>query len=258
MVLKARLDLMDHQGKGLTVQTPRSERPTTAWGSKSPAVKFGKILCSQCNGIKSQKWDKAYLEFVRYGVSNPNFLRNKQTFSWSKNYPSLRVNGPALTRYYAKQIGCRLINRDKKVPSPIRNFLLDCSTPPPFSLFLVEDYEWLDVIELASGRFDYPIIKFNYEVPEAPDQPPSNVMGLFHEGPYGVIFYFDSEQSPINNFATQPSSPIYSRKNFPDFMDRLWKTHDNYRATVEKFLHEDRIQELYDSADFLNIWKTHD
>ncbi|ALC06887.1 hypothetical protein CDES_12715 [Corynebacterium deserti GIMN1.010] len=55
MVLKARLDLMDHQGGGLTVQTPRSERPTIVRGSKSPAVKFEKILCSQCNGAKSQK-----------------------------------------------------------------------------------------------------------------------------------------------------------------------------------------------------------
>ncbi|ALC06886.1 hypothetical protein CDES_12710 [Corynebacterium deserti GIMN1.010] len=128
---------------------------------------------------------------------------------------------------------------------------------PSFSLFLVEDYAWLDVIELAAGRFDYPTVKFHYAVPEEPNQPPSNVIGLFHEGPYGVIFYFDSGQSPINNFATQPSSQIYSRNDFPDFMDRLWKMHDEYRATVEKFLHEGRIRELYDSADFLNMQGTH-
>lgn len=130
--------------------------------------------------------------------------------------------------------------------------------PPPFSLCLVEDYDWLNLMERAAGRFDYPIIKFNYSIPADLVQAPHRVLGLFHEGPYGVLFSFNSSHHPIDNFAVRPSSHIQSRKNLPDFTDSLWVTQDAYRRTVEKFIREGRIQELYDSADFLNILNTHD
>ncbi|WP_155760771.1 hypothetical protein [Corynebacterium pseudotuberculosis] len=143
-VLKARLDLM-HGAAGIAVTHPR-HRPTLVKGTKSAAVKFGKTMCGTCNGHVSQPWDKAYLQFVKAGLSDPNLYRNKRQITWDNIIPLASESLADLSRYYAKNIGCQLVERGLIVPTELRSYLNSQTQKPPFSLFLVQEYAWLDEI----------------------------------------------------------------------------------------------------------------
>lgn len=256
-VLKSRLDLHDISDGGLIVSTPDRPRPTIASGTKSSSVKFGKTLCNVCNGDASQEWDFAYLDFIKIGLRNPDFARNRKIIPWTDTHPGLAQSGNSLARYYAKAVGCRLINKGLSVPGPILDFLRNDSCTIPFSLCVIEDYNWLDTIEKAYPSFRFPIVKLDYSLESESDHSPSAVIALFHEGPYGILFSYDPTRSSAYSFTDERHSRVFSRTELADHYQSLWKTQDIYLATVQKFILEDRIDELKDSSDHLNILGTH-
>lgn len=218
-VLKARLDFVNHNKKGIKVYSPNLH-PTVAHGTKSNSLKFDKILCHHCNGAQSQTWDKAYLDFVRLGIYNPNFWRHQTDGDWNE-IPI--QNPPSLAKYYCKNIGCRLIEKGFTPPIQFRDYLLSKTDEPPFSLYFVADYEWLDKKELSmDNRYDFPSVKFNYVRTLSDEGYPDIFGGLYHEGPYGVFFIFDTNKD--NECFTETSVfRIYQRRDFSAFYLAFWK-----------------------------------
>lgn len=257
-VLKARLDLIQGRENGFVATSP-NYRPTVIRGTKSNVAKFGRTMCQICNGHLSQPWDRAYLDFVKRGLADPNLYRGVTSIGWSKLFPAHLGPIPNLSRYYAKNIGCRLIDSGQKVPQQLISYLNSNTDVPPFSLFLVEEYAWLDEIErLLDNRWDYPTLKSNYSISLANDSSPELVVGLFHEGPYAVVFLMDSMLGPVHNFAHEATFQVNSRSTLPRETSRLWVVVDEHIERLQELEKAGRLKEVINSSDFLNLLSTHD
>lgn len=87
---------------------------------KSKKLKYRKSLCQDCNNSKSQPWDKSYSLFARFLKNNQqiDFLNFK--IIYGVNYITELKN---LHLYFAKSLGCALIESELKLPNNFSNFL---------------------------------------------------------------------------------------------------------------------------------------
>lgn len=117
--------------------TPDSENYPLTWidsegvlrsiqGPNSALVKFEKSLCQNCNGARSQPFDRAYDLWIKYVVANYDQilelgfvdLRNVVEL---EQFEKFQLN---LARYFAKHICCRVADGDAaKVPDSAIAFL---------------------------------------------------------------------------------------------------------------------------------------
>lgn len=93
-------------------------------GPDSDVMKFEKSLCQNCNNARSQKFDRAYDQWIEYVRANYEQIIESRIID-------LRdvVNGTGsefrldLARYFAKHIGCRVADKAGKVPASLIAFL---------------------------------------------------------------------------------------------------------------------------------------
>jgi hypothetical protein len=74
---------------------------------RSDAVKFGKVLCQNCNNVRSQPFDKAYDVYADFIQSNAARLTRARSIDWREVYGADWQEASRLLGCYAvKNFGC--------------------------------------------------------------------------------------------------------------------------------------------------------
>lgn len=165
--------------------------------AKSGLLQFGKILCAECNNLKSQPWDYAYSHFISFMQDNPDFLRDRTDWDWDEIFGDTPYNARDLARYYVKNTGCRFVDRYQSVPEEMRRFLWEDVEPTEFTIALFRDYATFD----HHDRFGLQKFFDPYaDVYPQPSDPPkaSEMMGaLVQDGCVAVfVGWFKSSLEP--------------------------------------------------------------
>ncbi len=76
---------------------------------RSDAVKFGKVLCQDCNNVRSQPFDKAYDVYAEFIQDNTTRLNRARSMNWREVYGADWEESARLLGCYAvKSFGCWL------------------------------------------------------------------------------------------------------------------------------------------------------
>lgn len=100
------------------------ERLVKVRGPNSQVAKFKPNLCMPCNSTKSQTFDAAYDQYADFVWRNMDLLWGKRWIDMAEIYGSSWRDGVMnLAKYFAKHIGCRIVDDGFKVPRSIPSFL---------------------------------------------------------------------------------------------------------------------------------------
>lgn len=93
-------------------------------GPKASSLMFGHSLCRNCNGTRSQPFDRAYSTFSNYLIENHAALLEARILDFTDVFgEAMNDELPKLARYYAKHIGCRIAEHAGRVPDDLVMFL---------------------------------------------------------------------------------------------------------------------------------------
>lgn len=107
--------------------------------SKSPAVRFGRVLCQRCNNDRSQAFDLAYDKWSDALVRGMDDWWAAQDVSLEAIYQTgWRTEAMNLARYYVKNFGCWLTHKGIRPPETLRGFLNGAETMDDVGLFVVK------------------------------------------------------------------------------------------------------------------------
>jgi hypothetical protein len=98
---------------------------------KDPAVRFSKSLCAPCNNARSQPFDRSYDVYRDYVWNTLDRLWHRKRISMSDVYghdwPERQMD---LARYFAKHLGCRLVDEGLPPPMQMSKFLSGATSMP--------------------------------------------------------------------------------------------------------------------------------
>lgn len=102
----------------------RGEDLYTLRSWRSDAVKFGKVLCQNCNNVRSQPFDKAYDVYAGFIQSNAVSLNRARSIDWREVY-GVDWYEPArsLGCYAVKNFGCWIAESGFAPPKVLTAFL---------------------------------------------------------------------------------------------------------------------------------------
>lgn len=107
--------------------------------SKSPAVRFGRVLCQHCNNARSQAFDLAYDHFSEVLVAGMDSWWNAAGVNLEAVYQTdWRTQAMDLARYYVKNFGCLLADRGIQPPKAMQDFLNGAQKMEDVGLYLVK------------------------------------------------------------------------------------------------------------------------
>lgn len=107
--------------------------------SKSPAVRFGRVLCQRCNNDRSQAFDLAYDKWSDALVRGMDDWWAAQDVSLETIYQTgWRTEAMNLARYYVKNFGCWLADKGIRPPQTLRDLLNGDEMMDEVELFLVK------------------------------------------------------------------------------------------------------------------------
>lgn len=127
-----RSEVADLFGRGsydsvVWLRTGRGDEPAEiepVRGPKAARLMFGYSLCGQCNGTRSQPFDRAYARFSSYVINHHAQLLDQGWFDIADIFGKETENEVAnLSRYYGKHIGCRIADMAGRVPENLISFL---------------------------------------------------------------------------------------------------------------------------------------
>lgn len=91
---------------------------------RSDAVKFGKVLCQNCNNVRSQPFDKAYDVYTQFIQSNAVPLSRARWIDWREVYgPNWHEPTRLLGCYAVKNFGCWIAESGFAPPRALTAFL---------------------------------------------------------------------------------------------------------------------------------------
>lgn len=90
-------------------------------GPNSDKVKYKKSLCHNCNCIHSKEWDIAYDVFVDWCWENSKANEINFAEMYDKNYTENLKN---LHCYFAKSLGCKIIDSKVELPDNFPNLFI--------------------------------------------------------------------------------------------------------------------------------------
>lgn len=101
-------------------------------GAKSDILKWEPNLCQNCNNARSQPFDRAYLQLLRYLDQNEEEVGASGTFRFSHVYSDAWAIGRAnLIRYWLKHICCRAAIIGLAIPQAVIRYLDDVAAAGP-------------------------------------------------------------------------------------------------------------------------------
>jgi hypothetical protein len=111
-------------------------------GPDSALVKFGKVLCQQCNTTRSQPFDRAYERFSAWVNQKGADLLRYEELDFAEIYgANCQPDVLNLLKYFAKHLGCRIASDDYSLPSNLGTSLLVGEDLAPFEVSLARNPE---------------------------------------------------------------------------------------------------------------------
>lgn len=93
-------------------------------GPRSHELTFAKSMCATCNNARTSTADAAYDTLVTFVESHQNTVLAVGEIDFEDVYgDSWEPGATSLMRYFAKHIGCRLVEAEIPVPEPLRRFV---------------------------------------------------------------------------------------------------------------------------------------
>jgi hypothetical protein len=94
-------------------------------GPSDKRLTYAPLICSDCNGTKSQPWDKAYAQFERWVFEHSSETLKRRFILMEEVFGSNNFSAacPALYKYFVKAFGCRLVNSGMTVPDDLVSLL---------------------------------------------------------------------------------------------------------------------------------------
>ncbi|WP_203566852.1 hypothetical protein [Aestuariimicrobium ganziense] len=120
-------------GDGGRVETLRGPN------SKSRSVRFGAVLCQNCNNARSQPFDRAYEVFSAALVDGMDGWWEADGVDLGAIYgPEWRTEALKLARYHVKNMGCQMADHGVRPPQSMVAFLDGEPSMPDVGLYLVK------------------------------------------------------------------------------------------------------------------------
>ena len=127
-------------------------------GPNSKLVKFGKVLCSQCNTSLTQPYDRAYDILSTWLAHEGNDFLNRRQIDFQEiygdNYEHEVIN---LLRYLVKHLGCRIADSGFSVPIALKEALAKADLAPFEASFAV-NVTWAGLPEAEDVLVNHPLI----------------------------------------------------------------------------------------------------
>lgn len=159
-------DSREHKFKRSDLERMGSANSGLMWGgegrhpsrirsiTKSNAVRFGRILCANCNNARSQRFDRAYQQYSDYVYENLRVLWRRTFLSmpeiFGSDWPAQQLD---LARYFGKFLGCYLADEGFPPPRYLVPFLNGAPTVPDVGMYFIRDQGlWMAYKDLKRRR----------------------------------------------------------------------------------------------------------
>lgn len=96
-------------------------------GPDSEKIKYPPIICKECNNKHTQPFDKQYDNLVHWCRKNPDAIAMNFSDVFGSDY---KLNIQYLYRFFAKSLGCEIIDRNLLLPDNYPNPLQSLSEQP--------------------------------------------------------------------------------------------------------------------------------
>jgi hypothetical protein len=127
-------------------------------GPNSKLVKFGKVLCSQCNSSRTQPYDNAYHRLSTWLAREGDDFLNRREMDFQEIYGhDYKVGVSYLLRYFVKHLGCRIADSNFSVPVPLKAALTNKNLAPFEASFAV-NVTWAGLPQAEAVLVNYPRI----------------------------------------------------------------------------------------------------
>ena len=190
-------------------------RPTRINGIKANSVRFPKVLCRNCNNVRSQPYDVAYDKFVQKVWDDPECFRDRTEFDMAEILPDDPYGAAKLARYYVKNIGCRIAELGFTVPQQIVDFMDGAPVMPNGVILLYKDFSNFDQFRRGGTDGHYPFANRMHN-PESPEEGPLiAVCAEVQDGPVGAILWWDAQTSLGMTFCLQRRTFLRERRELP-------------------------------------------
>jgi hypothetical protein len=89
-------------------------------GPSAKTLTYEPVICSHCNNVVSQPWDKAYQQFESWLFNNSSVILQRRFILLEEVFGTdMFWEAPALYKYFVKAFGCRLANAGQQIPGDI-------------------------------------------------------------------------------------------------------------------------------------------
>jgi hypothetical protein len=127
-------------------------------GPNSKLVKFGKVLCSQCNSSRTQPYDSAYDRLSTWLAQEGDDFLNRREMDFQEIYGhDYKIGVNNLLRYFVKHLGCRIADSKLPVPVPLKTALTNTNLAPFETSFAVNG-TWAGLPQAEAVLVNYPLI----------------------------------------------------------------------------------------------------
>ena len=117
----------------------------------SKLVKFGKVLCQHCNCAGTQRYDKAYDQFLEWVSTSSRNAMSLDRIDFEAIYGAVWQEGVlCLLKYFLKHFGCVLSDRGYTIPLDLTD-LFDRNDTAPFFVSFARNSHWFKFERSGNG-----------------------------------------------------------------------------------------------------------
>jgi hypothetical protein len=141
-------------------------------GPKSDLVKFDKKLCQACNTARSQPWDHAYEKFSAWAHAQGHNLLTEDHIDFTAVYGATATAASLnLLRYFAKLLGCRIVDSGNPVPAGLQ-LVFTVGDTRPFAVSFAANGTSLGGLPIRGGGVlgNYPVIGMYHRATDSIDR----------------------------------------------------------------------------------------
>lgn len=168
-------------GQGVFVGQ-RGFQPLQGPGSK--LMKFGKVLCQDCNTTRSQPYDRAYERLSSWLAKEDEKFLSRSEIDFEEIYgKTFEAEVSNLLRYFVKHLACRIVDEDFDVPTQLRKIFNEDTDVTSFAVSFAVNVTWAGLPGAGAVLVNYPLIGIRHG-----DQIPDHFISGFSTGYLSVVY----------------------------------------------------------------------
>lgn len=196
-------------------------------GSKSDSVKFKANLCKDCNGTKSQLFDRSYDKFIDFLVKYETKILTQSRISLSELYgDDWNQSTRNLIKYFVKNLGCTLTESNIKVPTSLINFLDEKLNYPNIELVFSQSIDRKKYLDLIIKEVYPASIIGRSKVELSYNKKTNKIIFLRYELYYRSFSFYINLENEMNEFKSNINGGTiniikYEEENFKQLIEKM-------------------------------------